>query len=264
MAQRITDWFVGSERQPPVSTHFSVVDGQEISGHTDNLIDDLARRMMEAKTSRGYLERYAPVLGWDFVAQRVAAGPQRVQRGDFGEVVACGWLEDYAELVVPVKKLQTQINPGQTLPSTDAVAFRITDGLVDGAHFLEAKLRTKNVMISTVAKGAYQQLVADRKQLFREALQFVHEQLHRAGNPLVDAVTEYLQRRDPADEDSHEIVLLFEKGVWSEDVLTELDGIAGALTHCRVHSLLATDLAAVIDATFARAGMELIDIMEEE
>jgi hypothetical protein len=264
MTHNITDWFRGNPRQSAVSNLFTVVDGEEIEHNTDEWLADLARRIMESKTSRSYLERYAPELGWDFVAQRLAAGPQKVRRGDFGEVVACGWLEDYAMLLVPVKKLRSQINPGQTLPSTDAVAFQIVDGVVKNAYFLEAKLRTKNVMLTSVARNAYKQLAEDRRTYFREILQYAHEQLYYSNSPLLDAVTDYLKRRTPADEDGHEIVLILERDIWIEEILTELDEVAGELPNCRVHSLLAEDLATVADQAFAKAGMELIDEMKEE
>lgn len=264
MTHRLTDWLVATLRQPDVSPHFEVVDAEEADYNAEELLADLARRIMEAKTSRGYLEKYAPVLGWDFVTQRLTAGPQQVRRGDFGEVIACGWLEDYALLTVPVKKLRSQINPGQTLPSTDAVAFRIIDGVITDAHFLEAKLRTKNVMITGVARSAYHQLTSDRDNLFREILQYAHEQLYRSGSSLVDAMTDYLLRRGPADNDSHEIVLVLERDIWTEEILTELDAVAGALPHCRIHSLRAKGLADLVDQAFDRAGMDLIDDMEEE
>jgi hypothetical protein len=265
MRYRITDWLDGRPRQPAVSSHFAVVDGDEVEHNTEELASDIARRIMEAKTSRSYLEKYAPVLGWDFVAQRLAAGPQRVRRGDFGEVVACGWLEDYDALVVPVKKLRSQFTPGQTLPITDAVAFRIVNEVIENVHFLEAKLRTKNVMLARVAVSAYHQLASDRETTFREILQYVHEQLHRDGNPLVDAVTNYLLRRVPSTDDSHDIVLIIEKEIWTEDIHTELDAIASAsaLPNCRVHGLRAKNIASLIDQAFAEAGMALIDEMEE-
>jgi hypothetical protein len=259
----MTDWFSGRPRRPAVSSHFAVIDGDEVEHDTEELVNDIARRIMEAKTSRSYLEKYAPVLGWDFVAQRLAAGPQRVRRGDFGEVVACGWLEDYDLLVVPVKKLRSQFTPGQTLPITDAVAFRIVNGAIEGAHFLEAKLRTKNVMLAEVAANAYHQLASDRQTTFREILQYVHEQLHRDGNPLVNAGTDYLLRRVPSEDDSHDIVLIIEKEIWTEDIHAKLDAIAGVLPNCRVHGLRAKDVASLADEAFAKAGMELIDEMEE-
>lgn len=48
--------------------------------------------MMEAKTSRGFLEKYGGKLGWDLISRRQRQTKPKVARGDFGEVVAGGWL----------------------------------------------------------------------------------------------------------------------------------------------------------------------------
>jgi hypothetical protein len=54
----LTEWLVGEERSPSPSVHFIVIDGAEVARQLPDLVEDLARRMMEAKTSRGFLEAY--------------------------------------------------------------------------------------------------------------------------------------------------------------------------------------------------------------
>jgi hypothetical protein len=260
----ITDWIEGRLRDPAVSADFAVVDGTEIRAQDDELLDDLARRFMEAKTSRAYLEAYGGRLDWEFLAQRLAAGPVRVRRGDFGEVVAMGWLEDFVGLEVPIKKLRHQINPGQTLPSTDAVGFAVTDGVIVRSHFLESKLRTTAAFLAEVGAQAYNQLRSDRSERFLEILQFVHERLHEEHHALTEPVTVYLEGRGSTEEDAHEIVLLIESTVWDETVLTNLDNEAGDLPECTTHVIKCTDLAQLIDDTMARIGADLILEMAEE
>jgi hypothetical protein len=260
----VTDWIQGSERDPSASAHFVTIDGAEIIDHSDELIADLARRVMEAKSSRGYLETYAARLDWDFLAQRLAAGPLALRRGDFGEVVAMGWLEDYSGLAVPVKKLRLQIRPGQSLVGTDAVAFRIQDGAIVGSHFLESKLRTTSAFITEVAVKAYKQLVDDRVGHFREILQFVHEWLFNFGHELTEPFTVYLEAHQTPDDDSHEIVLIVEEDHWDHEVLENLDEEAGELPNCTAHVLLAKSLVSLVDKTFAQIGADVIVEMDED
>jgi len=259
----MTDWFQGTERTPPASAHFTTIDAAELTSHTDALVEDLARRIMEAKSSRSYLEAYAGRLNWAFLGQRLAAGPLTLRRGDFGEVVAMGWLEDFSKLVVPVKKLRLQIRPGQSLVGTDAVGFRLDNGVVVGAHFLESKLRTTAAFIDAVGVQAYKQLVQDREDHFREILQFVHEWLFNFQNDLVEPVTVYLETLDSPDDHSHEIVLLIERDEWDDAVLTNLDSEAGELPNCSTHVLLAESLSSLVDKAFAKVGAAVIEDMED-
>jgi hypothetical protein len=265
VAMALTEWIEGLERTPAASTHFTTVDGSELIEHSPPLIADLARRFMEAKSSRAYLAAYADRLDWAVLSQRLASGPEKVRRGDFGEVVAVGWLEDYAHLAVPMKKLRLQINPGQTLPGTDAVGFRVVDGIVERAHFLESKLRTTPAFLKTVGTQAYGQLVSDRPEGFLEILQFVHERLFDTEHPLCEPVSVYLAGRavEPED-DAHEIVLVVETAVWHEDVLANLDAVADDLPGCTVHALLCEGLAELVDSTLASIGLELVPGMDED
>lgn len=263
MPMVLTDWIDGVERAPAASAHFTTVDGTELIEHTDDLIGDLARRVMEAKSSRAYLQAYADRLDWGFLAQRLAPGPEKVRRGDFGEVVAAGWLEDFVGLEVPVKKLRLQVNPGQTLLGTDAVAFQVVDGVVQRGHFLESKLRTTAAFLTAVGTQAYGQLLADRAEWFLEILQFVHERLFDTGHPLAEPVTIYLEGRDDPDDDAHEIVLLVEAALWNEEILVNLDAAAGDLPGCTVHALRCDGLVALVDSTFAAIGVEVVADMAD-
>jgi hypothetical protein len=264
MPMVLTDWIEGVERTPPASAHFVTIDGRELIEHSDSLIEDLARRVMEAKSSRSYLEAYADRLPWGFLSQRLSAGPEKVRRGDFGEVVAAGWLEDFTGLAVPVKKLRLQVNPGQTLPGTDAVGFHVVDGVVSRAHFLESKLRTTSAFLTNVGVQAYAQLRSDRADWFLEILQFMHERLFEVGHPLAEPVTAYLEGRASPDDDAHHIVLLVEDSIWDEEVLTNVDAEPDDLPNCTVHVLKCVDLSGLVDETFAKIGVELIPDMVNE
>src|SRR5271170_6380567 len=87
----LTDWLTGEVRSPSPSLHFTVVDGDEAVDQLPDLVEELARRMMEAKTSRGFLQKYGDKLGWDLISRRLRQTKPKVARGDFGEVVAGGW-----------------------------------------------------------------------------------------------------------------------------------------------------------------------------
>ncbi len=263
MSLAITDWLEGRERNPAPSTHFATIDATEMVPHTDELVDDLSRRVIAAKSSRAYLEKYVGRLSWDFLSQRLAAGPAKLRRGDWGEVVAMAWIEDFSGFIVPVKKLRLQMTPGQSLPGTDAVALEVDQGQVVRCHFLESKLRTTNAFLTTVGLEAYRQLEAESQDGFLEILQFVHEWMHNLGHELVEPLTKHLEGRETIEDDGHDVVLLVDSGVWDDEVLVELDSQAGSLPLCTVHVLQCADMAALVDETFRRIGVEVISMDEE-
>jgi hypothetical protein len=243
--------------------HFIVIDGAEVARQLPDLVEDLARRMMEAKTSRGFLEAYGSKLGWDLISRRLRQTKQKVARGDFGEVVAGGWLQDYGGLHAPIRKLRSQVEPGQTLPGIDTIAFRVAEGMVEGIHVLESKLRTTSAYLPAVGVIAYQQLEKDRNERALDLLMYALEQLHDRGDKFAEPLSDYLTRRVDETSDAHEIALIVDVEVWDEDVLAQIDAIAGSLPNCRVHVLLCRNLAALINSVYDRAGLDLVDVMEE-
>jgi len=252
----------GTERSPSPSVHYSVIDGAEIRDKASDVVEDLARRMMDAKSSRRFLEAYGSRLDWHVIGRRMAPGNAKVARGDFGEVVASGWMEDFCGLETPIRKMHSQISSGQTLPGIDTIAMRVSAGVIEGIHLLESKLRTTSALLTTVGADAYSQLKADRDERALDLLAFGLEQLHSQHHPLTDALCEYLESRTDSTEDSHEIVLLVEADAWDDEVLNKLDEVAGDLPNCRVHVLLCTKLVALVDNVYARAGLDLVDQME--
>ena len=89
------------------------------------------------------------------------------------------------------------------------------------------------------------------------------EQLHDRGDEFAEPLSDYLIRRVDETNDSHEIALIVEGGIWDEDVLVQLDAIAGSLPNCRVHVLLCRNLVTLIDAVYDRAELDLVGAMEE-
>jgi hypothetical protein len=254
----------GLERTPPFSVHFTTIDCKEIHSDADSLAKNLATRIMTTKSSRSYLEKYGEQFDWGFLSQRLAAGRQTLRRGDFGEVVAAGWLEDFSSYQIPIKKLRLQINPGQSLPGTDAIAFELASNRVVSAHFLESKLRTTKAFLAEVGEQAYEQLVRDRENWFIDILQFVHERMFEVQHPLLDAVSTFLSERGSSEEDGHHIVLIVESELWDEVVLDRLDVAAGSLPKCTVHLLQVKGLANLVDQTFSSIGAELVTDMDDE
>ena len=262
MTMHLTAWIAGQDRVPSPSVRFTVIDGKEICETHPEVVEDLARRMMEAKISRTYLETYGSRLGWPVVGRRLQQTKQKVARGDFGEVVASGWLEDYCGLHAPIRKMRAQVGPGQTLPGVDTIAFRVTDELIDGIHVLESKLRTTPARLTAVGVEAYQQLEKDRNERAVDLLEYALEQLHTRGDPFAEALCKHLENRVDESDDSYEVVLVVESDVWDEEVLTQLDAVAGSLPNCRLHVLLCSNLVALVDAVYDRAGLDLVDRME--
>jgi len=156
----MTAWLDPAHRDPS-PYGFEVTDLPERSRPSADLIGGLGELVVRAKTRPDVLERMAQALGWEDALSRLRRGRKEVRRGDFGEAVACDAVEAFDGFSVPIRKLRYQLDPEQTLPGTDVVAFhRNEDGSIADLHFLECKLRTFRDV--TVGVEAHDQLSKDR------------------------------------------------------------------------------------------------------
>jgi hypothetical protein len=109
------------------------------------LIAGLATLMASNKSDPQVTADLLAAAGWAPAIAALRKGRISVRRGDFGEVLAAEAAEDFDGLVVPVRKLRYQIDPNQTLPGSDVVAFVFSDDgsdELDDLEFIESKYRT--------------------------------------------------------------------------------------------------------------------------
>ena len=122
---------------------FKVADLSEIAERTPELLAYLEELAKTARYSRKFLESAAQELGWKKIQSLVAAKQPtlpNIKRGDFGEALSVAVLAEFDAYIVPVPKLRYKITKNQTLPSTDAVAFKVKDGRITEVSFVESKL----------------------------------------------------------------------------------------------------------------------------
>jgi hypothetical protein len=155
----LQDWLVGRQREPERA--YGVIDIDE-TVRPDDLVAYLAALVRRSKLDPTHVDRIATALGWGAIRARLAPGRPRVRRGEFGEVLAGGVAEEIEGWQVPVPKLRFQIDPEQTQPGTDIVAFMVDRADVTALLFLESKLRGS--VDNQAAVAAHSQLSDDQKK----------------------------------------------------------------------------------------------------
>jgi hypothetical protein len=255
----LTHWLTGTTRSPAFAS-FQLEDVVEHGPPDDAAAAALARAILDAKSSMGFLEQAAAVLGWDAVAARVAGGRTRVRRGDFGEALTATWFAEQHALQTPVPKLRYQVSADQTQPGTDIVALAITPEplAVTAIHLTECKLRTRRNLAS--GEDAHSQLITHREADFAEVVLFVLERLYFEARELHDALLKHLETRQSVQSatDRFEIALIYDAAVWDERVLARIDAVAGDLAPLRVHSLRVDGLASLIDRAFGSVSAQVV------
>lgn len=254
----LQDWLRASPRGPQPSGHFAVDDVDEHTAPDERTLRLLARLVVEAKSSRDFLREAHAVLAWDVVSTRLEAAEQlAVRRGDFGEILAAGWLEEEKDLRVPVPKLRFQITPEQTQPGTDLLAMRLEGAEITALHFAECKLRTS--VDNQTGVAAYEQLQTHRAGNYGQILMFVLERLFERLSPLYGPFLEHLRvRGEDEDTDCFEIALVYDTAAWRETVVEELDDVSGHLQPLTVHAFQIDELAHLVDTAFEAIGVDLI------
>lgn len=136
-----------------------------------DLVDGLAQLLASNKADPRVTADLLNAAGWAPAIAALRKGRVSVRRGDFGEALAAEAAEALDEMVVPVRKLRYQIDPNQTLPGSDVVAFVLDDdGGIDDLEFIESKYRTAPHL--DLAVEAHDQLAADRDGGYATTLNF--------------------------------------------------------------------------------------------
>jgi hypothetical protein len=222
-------------------------------------LDELANLVIDSIADRAVVQRMAELLGDDAALARLAAGRTSVVRGDFGEVFAAACVEILEGWRVPVRKLRFKIDPEQTQPGTDIVAIRMNGDEVDALEFIESKLRTGAGL--HVAVEAHEQLRADLEKGFGDILEFTAERLAESQPATYEALLRYLERRDLDEEspDQFGIVLVWDRRMWDERVLDNLEDADPLVQPLHVRAAQFEELAYLVASVYARVGLEVLD-----
>ena len=221
-----------------------------------DFIEALATGVAASKADPAVTADLLKAAGWEVAGAPLRGGTVSVRRGDFGEVVATEAIEALDDLVVPVRKLRYQIDPNQTLPGADVVAFDVgEEGDVSGLQFTESKYRTKPE--KAILVKAIDQLEADRQKKFATTLNFLAHRLHETIHPLYTEFMRYLTARGRRD-DSYGVCLTCDTEQWTGAPLEEAAELPDLLQPLLVRVVTLDDPNDLIDQVCAKLELELI------
>jgi hypothetical protein len=254
----LTEWLQHVPRVPS-PYRFATSDVIE-QWHGDDSISRLLGQMVaRTKTDPAVLERMAHAVGWaDALSRLRRSRLLGLRRGDVGEVLATEVIEAFEGYRVPIRKLRYQTDPEQALHGTDVVGFEVTsDGKVEALHFLECKLRTYRDLAAAV--DAHTQLASDRLSGFADTLMFLADRLAETDPEFLQSYLDYLGERTRSERGTYGICLIWEAGLWDEDVLARLDELATLVSPLHARTIRVSDLAQLVEQAYAHIGVEVID-----
>ena len=237
---------------------FEVTDLEETSSVPSPT--ELANLMSDVYWGLGYLASVADRYGWGKVRDKITRSRAdtlpSVRRGDFGEAVTVKYLKTVEGYHIPVMKLRYKIGANQTLPGTDCIAFRLSDGRLVKVAFVESKLRTARDL--AVAVEGTKQLQQDANSANSEILTFVARQLREKGNPLAELIEDYIFDRG-AELDEFLLMILYEKAIWDGRILENLEDESLDIEPLHVYIARITGLRQLTDAAFSKLDVEVVD-----
>jgi hypothetical protein len=257
-------WLKREDRNDASPDALVITDIQEFSELSSDVRQHLSELLLQARFDTPFLESLAEGLGWPRVREYIItqAMPSNVtaKRGEFGEVLISGILEQFYGYIVPVRKLRFKITSGQSLPATDIIALALdTDGNITEVMYVESKLRTTHDAMAAVE--GYKQLQKDYSSRLPDMLTFVASQLYERNKPLYQSFRDYMgDRLDNRDKDNFCLGLCFDRDEWQEQALVNLGDYGADNPMPRVFVRHVSNLRALTDHVFAGVGIsEVID-----
>ncbi len=254
----LQEWLNSQGRNPEPYTKFRTIDSTERSALSSEILEYLTKLVKVERFDPDFLEAMAEVLEWDGVRELII-NPQmpeliRVKRGDFGEVLINGLLEEVFGYIIPIRKLRFKFIGNQTLPATDTVALKINGAIISEVCFVESKLRTSPD--NSVAVEAYGQLREDYESKLPDILIFIAARLYETRHSLFTPFRSYMkERRDSTEKDTFCLSLCFDVECWDEDVLVKLQEKSSNLPRLTTQSIRINDLRNLTDDVFGRLGV---------
>ena len=253
----IADWLKPIPRADS-SFSFKVTDLEETNSVPSPT--ELANFMSDAYWDTDYLANVAAKYGFEEIRDKIlrprAETMPSVRRGDFGEAVTVEYLKTVEGYHIPVMKLRYKIGANQTLPGTDCIAFRFSDGRLVKVAFIESKFRTARA--PAVAVEGTKQLQQDANSANPETLAFVARQMREMGDPFAELIEDYIFGRD-TELDEFLLMILYEKAIWDERILENLEDENLELAPLHLYIARITGLRQLTDAAFSKLDVEVVD-----
>lgn len=220
------------------------------------LVDGLAKLMSRNKSDPKVTADLLEAVDWAPAIAALRKGRVPVRRGDFAEVLAAEAAEALDEMLVPVRKLRYQIDPNQTLPGSDVVAFVVDDDeSVDDLEFIESKYRTDPDM--DLAVDAHEQLASDRDDGYATTINFLANRLREMNADLYEAFIEFLRQRNVKDS-RHTVALTFDDDNWEDEIADNLDDLPEHLPELWLRLFPLPEVVQLIEEVYAELLWDVI------
>jgi len=178
-----------------------------------------------------------------------------LKRGDFGETLLLLLLLEHFQYIIPVVKLRFRVTKGQSLPGTDLVAIKLSDGKLIEFCYVESKLRT--YLDYGIGAEGYLQLQKDYNENIPAILIFILNVLAERKDPLLHVLLDYLRRRDDIHGvDRFILGLTLDSTSFSESVLKNICDCEniGNYPRCIVTVVKLNELRTKIDYFYGKIG----------
>ena len=163
---------------------------------------------------------------------------------------------------MPVQKLRSMVSSDQSLPGIDVIGAHVVENRFEALVLVEAKVRT--IRDRRVILSASQELLSSLEEKFPSVLHFTAVQLQQRNDPMYWPFLEYLKRRDQNDTQELPFVyLLYEKGAWSDQDLSQLDDLAPLPKGFKVSVIEIANLAQLIDSSYTLINVAVDDSDDE-
>jgi hypothetical protein len=227
-----------------------------VSSRAD-LVTALAECMARNKADPAVTAELLRTAGWAAAVAALQKGRISVRRGDFAEMLAGEAAEAFNGMVVPVRKLRYQVDPNQTLPGSDVVAFLFDeDGSIDDLEFIESKYRTDPPF--NIAVMAHDQLSADRDDGYATTINFIAHRLHELDLDKYRAFMEFLADRNVKDT-TNTVVLCFDGDNWDDEIASNLDDVPEHLPDLWLRLFPVEEAIDLIDSVYDELLWQAID-----
>ena len=252
-------------REPLEIESGALVQAIEERQRPSGLSSGLANELREARFPPRLLQDYADVLGINATSKIVRGlipSGSKIRRGYFGEVISACCLRDFEGCWIPVQKLRSMVSSDQSLPGIDVIGAHVVENRFEALVLVEAKVRT--IRDRRVILSASQELLSSLEEKFPSVLHFTAVQLQQRNDPMYWPFLEYLKRRDQNDTQELPFVyLLYEKGAWSDQDLSQLDDLAPLPKGFKVSVIEIANLAQLIDSSYTLINVEVDDSDDE-
>lgn len=237
--------------------------------HSDEVQPEVRKHleelMIRSKLPSSFIARVSRRLNWDAekIRQQLIAPTlptqMRAKRGEFGEILTCALLEEFAGFSIPVPKLWFKLTSGQSLPATDALAIKVDNsGEITEVCYVESKLRTK--ADHSAAVQAAKQLQTDTEVTIPDILRFVAQVLDMKESSLADAFADYLaDRSDTREKETFCIGLCWESSAWNDTVLKNLEDDGIRLEKLSISVIRIDKLGDLTNELFKGIGVEEVE-----